>query len=128
MGSVLALDEFRHAIKERENRRPVRIRPVIRGAEIWERDYTQIEAVVFGLLKVRDILTYHLGASDSEFDHHCMDALKAAYLVQDLGTARLKAAIKPIKECLLDIITEDNKREISWALVLIDLIEKAPTV
>ena len=127
MGSVVALEEFRQTLDKREARRPEPERPVIRGAEIWGRNYTEIEAIVFGLLKVRDIVAYYAGGLDQAFDNLCMDALKAAYLIQDLGPAKLKMAIKPIKEWVLDDMTEDNKRDMSWALVLTDLIEKSPT-
>lgn len=123
MGSIVALDEYKRTLGRREARQ----RPKIVGSEIWARDYTDMEAVVFGLLKVRDIVAYHAGGQDTDFDHFCMDALEAAYTVRDGGTARLKEAIKPLKEWLLDSLTDDNKRDISWALVLCDLIEKSPT-
>lgn len=136
MGNVVALDEFRRTLDRRGERRAVPPRPEIRGAEIWGRDYRQVEAVVFGLLKVREIAAYHaslrvVGYADGfgeAFDTLCLDALDAAYHVADRGSARLKAAIKPLKEWLLDVMTEDNKRDIAWALVLVDLIEKSPKV
>ncbi|MCJ2166026.1 MULTISPECIES: hypothetical protein [unclassified Pseudodesulfovibrio] len=127
MGSVVALEEFRQSLGRQKAHQSSPERPAIRGSEIWGRNYTEVEAVVFGLLKVRDIVAYHTREQNSAFDQFCMDALNAAYLVQDLGPARLKAAIKPIKEWVLDCMTEDNKRDMSWALVLTDLIEKSPT-
>ena len=134
MGNVVALEQFRRALDKREERGPVPVRPDIRGAEIWGRDYTEVEAVVFGLLKVREIASYHAALraahhadkSGPAFDRLCMNALDAAYRVEDLGPARLKAAVKPLKEWLLDAMTEDNKRDMAWALVLVDLIEKSP--
>lgn len=126
MGSVVALDEFRQALGKQERKGPAAPRPVIRGGEIWGRNYTEVEAVVFGLLKVREIGLFHCVANGFELDSLCMEALDAAYRVEDLGTDRLKAAIKPLKEWLLDAMTEDNKRDLSWALVLTDLIEKSP--
>ncbi|AMK10297.1 hypothetical protein [Pseudodesulfovibrio indicus] len=126
MGSVVALDEFRQALGRHEPKGAAGPRPVIRGGDIWGRDYTQVEAMVFGLLKVREIGLYHAGTGDPELDTLCLEALDAAYRVTDLGTARLKATIKPLKEWLLAAMTEDNKRDISWALVLTDLIEKSP--
>jgi hypothetical protein len=135
MGNVVALEEFRRTLDRREERGPALPRPEIRGADIWGRDYTNLEAVVFGLLKVREIAAYHAALraarhtdrSDRQaFDSLCLNALEAAYRVEDIGTARLKAAIKPLKERLLDAMTEDNKRDMAWALVLVDLIEKSP--
>ncbi|HKI80076.1 MAG TPA: hypothetical protein VKA04_00380 [Pseudodesulfovibrio sp.] len=135
MGNVVALEEFRRTLDRREERGRGLAQPEIRGADIWGRDYTQLEAVVFGLLKVREIAAYHASlraarhadGAGREFDGLCLDALDAAYRVEDLGPARLKAAVKPLKEWLLDAMTEDNKRDMAWALVLVDLIEKSPT-
>jgi len=127
MGSVVALEEFRQTLGKREPRIPVRKQPKIRGGEIWGRDYTEVEAIVFGLLLIRDIVAYHQGDLNIEFDQLCLNGLEAAYKVNDLGPAKLKEAIKPIKEWVLDDMTEDNKRDMSWALVVADLIEKSPT-
>lgn len=126
MGTIVALNEFRRELGRRENRPARPKRPDIRGSEIWGRDYTQVEAVVYGLLTVRDIASHHAGSRDAEFDQLCLDALDAAYRAEDVGKPGLKAAIKPLKEVLLDMMTEDNKRDLSWALVLCDLIEKSP--
>ncbi|NDV18148.1 hypothetical protein GO013_01780 [Pseudodesulfovibrio sp. JC047] len=126
MGSVVALDEFRHTLQKKEAPVPTREHPDIRGEEIWGRDYTDVEAIVYGLLLIRDIVAYYQGSLDPEFDHLCLNGLEAAYTVSERGTARLKQAIKPIKEWVLDDMTEDNKRDMSWALVVADLIEKSP--
>ena len=126
MGSIVALNEFRRTLGKRDDRPARPERPAIRGSEIWGRDYTDVEAVVFGLLKIRDIAAHHAGARDAAFDQLCLDALDAAYRAADVGKPGLKAAVKPLKESLLDMLTEDNKRDVSWALVLCDLIEKSP--
>ncbi len=126
MGSVVALDQFREAINKKKAG-PVRPpRPPISGGEIWGRDYTEVEAVVFGLLKVRDILAHHMGGNDHSLDQFCMDSLDAAYNIHERGLSNLKTAIKPLKEWILDEMTEDNKRDLSWALVILDLVEKSP--
>ncbi len=127
MGSVVALDEFRQSIEQNERgpKRPPR--PSISGGEIWGRDYKEVEAIVFGLLKVRAIVAHYMGDHDHAFDHLCLGSLEAAYAIGEVGPAKLKGAIKPLKEWILDEMTEDNKRDMSWALVIIDLIEKSPT-
>ena len=126
MGSVVALAEFRQSIEKRDARPPRRERPKISGGEIWGRNYTEVEAIVFGLLKIRDIVAYHTGGHDQAFDHLCLDGLAAAYNIDEMGPRKLKTAIKPIKEWILDEMGEDNKRDMSWALVIVDLIEKSP--
>ena len=126
MGSVVALDDFRQSIERKDLSPPRRERPEIRGGEIWGRDYNTVEAIVFGLLKIRDIVAFYAGDNDYAFDQLCLDGLEAAYRIDDFGTYRLKQAIRPVKEWILDEMTEDNKRDMSWALVIADLIEKSP--
>lgn len=127
MGSVVALDKFRQTILHKEKVPKGPPRPEISGGEIWGRDYRDVEAIVFGLLKVRGIVAHHMGGFDHAFDHLCLESLEAAYEIHEFGPAKLKAAIKPLKEWILDEMTEDNKRDMSWALVILDLIEKSPT-
>lgn len=127
MGSVVALDQFRQDRKEGTGKPAPPARPAIVGAEIWGRDYREIEAIVFGLLKVRGILAHHMGGHDQVFDALCMSCLDAAYEIEKSGSAKLKESIKPLKEWILDEMTEDNKRDLSWSLVILDLIEKSPT-
>jgi len=125
MGSVVALDAFRKTLKA-DGRKVVPPRPEVSGGAVWGRDYREVESVVYGLLQARGLMAHHAGGHDPEFDHRCLVALEAAYRVADLGAAHLKASIAPLKEWILDAITEDNKRDLSWALVLLDLIEKSP--
>lgn len=126
MGSVVALDQFRQNL-EQKNRTPERPpRPPISGGEVWGRNYNEVEAIVFGLLKVRGIVAHYMGEHDAAFDGLCMDSLEAAYAIAEVGPDRLKTTIKPLKEWILDEMTEDNKRDMSWALVILDLIEKSP--
>ncbi|MGL1863583.1 MAG: hypothetical protein OCC46_13750 [Pseudodesulfovibrio sp.] len=127
MGSVVALDEFRRSIRYGGQKPKSPPRPKISGGEIWGRNYNEVEAIVFGLLKVRGIVAHHTGEHDKAFDQLCMISLQAAYSVESGGTANLKEAIRPLKEWILDETTDENKRDMSWALVIIDLIEKSPT-
>lgn len=127
MGTVVAMDAFRESVKQKDTGTERPSRPAISGGEIWGRDYREVEAVVFGLLKVRAMVAHHLGEHDPIFDALCMDTLDAAYTINDSGPAQLKNAIKPLKEWILDEMTEDNKRDMSWTLVILDLIEKSPT-
>ena len=126
MGSVVALESFRRSLRKEESGPKRPDRPVISGGEVWGRDYREVEAVVFGLLKVRGMVAHHMGGFDQGFDALCMDSLEAAYGVEQGGLAKLKASVKPLKEWILDEMTEDNKRDLSWTLVILDLIEKSP--
>ena len=125
MGSVVALDAFRKRL-EGDGKQDAPPRPEVSGGAIWGRDYREVDSVVYGLLQVRGLVAHHAGGYDAEFDHRCMAALEAAYRVEELGLARLGASVRPLKEWILDAFTEDNKRDLSWALVILDLIEKSP--
>ncbi|WP_419786102.1 hypothetical protein [Pseudodesulfovibrio sp.] len=125
MGNVVALDAFRKNM-EAERARISPPRPEIAGADVWGRDYREVEAVVYALIQARGLVAHHEGGYDASYDHHCMQVLEAAYRVKDMGLARLKEAIAPLKVRILDSITEDNKRDLSWALVMLDLVEKSP--
>lgn len=127
MGSVVALDEFRQSLEGCKPARARPERPKISGEQIWGRDYREVEAIVFGLLTVRDLLAYHTGGHDQMFDHFCTNGLDAAYKLKTLGLAHLKTTIKPLKDWILGEIEDDNRRDLSWALVILDLIEKSPT-
>jgi len=127
MGSIVALDAFRASMDKTRTTPSRPKRPEVVGAEIWGRDYREVEAVVYGLLTVRNLVAHHLDGFDPGFDALCMDGLEAAYAVETTGPAHLKTTLRPIKEWILDSMTEDNKRDMSWALVIIDLIEKSPT-
>ncbi len=126
MGSVVALDTFRESIGQTDKKPQKPPRPEISGGEIWGRNYCEVEAIVFGLLKARAMVAHHAGEHDQEFDQLCVIALEAAYNIADTGPAILKRAMKPLKEWILDAMTEDNKRDMSWCLVILDLIEKSP--
>lgn len=126
MGTVVAIEQFKQTLGKKAEP-PARERPVIRGGDIWGRNYTEIEAIVYGLLTIRDIVAFYDGDLNKDFDQLCLNGLDAAYSILDVGPAKLKESIKPIKEWILDSMTEDNKRDMSWALVLADLIEKSPT-
>ena len=127
MGSVVALDAFRESNRQARSSAQRPPRPEVVGGEIWGRDYRDVEAMVFGLLKVRAIVAHHMGEHDPLFDFHCMSGLEAAYEYEQTGPDKLKGATGAMKEWILDAITDENKRDMSWALVIIDLIEKSPT-
>lgn len=127
MGTVVALDQFR---KENNSRTDYVFehpqRPEIFGSEIWGTDYSTVEGVVFGLLKVREIAGFFFGTHDEEFDHMLINALDKAYNYPLHGHDALVAAIRPIKDDMADMINEGNRKPMSLALVILDLIEKSP--
>lgn len=128
MGTVVALDHFRHLREECVDAPGFRTpkRPRIVGSQIWGADYTSADGIVFGLLKVREIASYYFGTYDEEFDQLLMEALEKAYYHDLLGHEKLVRAIAPLKEILAEMINDDNRKPLSIGLVVLDLMEKAP--
>jgi hypothetical protein len=136
MAQVIALDEYRN--RRKELTRPVEEppeRPVFRADDVWGRNYTELEAIVFGLLKVREALRYYT-LYDRDMEELFLGVLDAAYHLgrqregeepeQDDGLIRLKAAVLPLKEYILENMTEDAVKPMKTALIILDLIEKSP--
>ncbi len=127
MGTVVALDQFRKGSEQQTDATfEAPHRPAIFGSEIWGMDYSSMEGVVFGLLKVREIAGFFYGAHDAEFDHMLINALDKAYHYELHGPDALKAAIRPLKADMADMINDNNRKPMSLALVILDLIEKSP--
>ncbi|GAB7021805.1 hypothetical protein [Salidesulfovibrio brasiliensis] len=124
MGTVVALDRFRESVERGREAQPPK--PSIRGTEIWGRDYTRIESVVFGLLKARDIVGHHMGRHDEDVAMMLLNALEKAYKLGECGHEELVAAMRPLKDFIVDCMDEGNRRDLSMAIVILDLIEKSP--
>lgn len=126
MATVIALDEFRR--KRRELTRPPAeppTRPHFSSGDVWGRNYTEIESVVFGLLKVRETLRYYT-AYQEDLEEMLLDVLDAAFHIEECGFPRLKAAILPLKEYILDNLGEEALQPMKTSLIILDLIEKSP--
>lgn len=125
MGQVIALDRWRE--RRLPDPEPVEARrPVFTAGDVWGRDYTDDEAILFGMLKVRDALRYYT-PYDAGLDRLLLDALEAAYRVDELGQAHLGKTVAPLKEYILDYMDEENVKHMKTALILLDLIEKSPS-
>ncbi|MGE4292707.1 MAG: hypothetical protein AB7E32_10910 [Desulfovibrio sp.] len=124
MGQVIALDRWR----ERRLPEPDPVeakRPVFTAGDVWGRDYTDEEAILYGLLKVRDALRYYT-PYDPGLDRLLLDALEAAYRIGETGQLHLSRCIAPLKEYILDFMDEENIKHMKTALILLDLIDKSP--
>ena len=129
MGTVVAFEPFRLEQEELARVCAPPERPHLSGSEIWGRDYTRLESVVYGLLTVRDIAAWCAGCRHPELDSLCLDALQASHGLEETGLAHLKRSIAPLKEWLMDLAeqaTDPARRDLSWGVVLLDLIEKSP--
>lgn len=124
MGQVIALDLWRER-RLPEPEPAVARRPVFSAGDVWGRDYTDEEAILYGVLKVRDALRYYT-SYDPVLDRLLLDVLEAAYLVHEQGQQQLVRRVAPVKEYILDCIDDENIKHMKTALIILDLIEKSP--
>lgn len=124
MGQVIALDSYREP-NFPERRQAANERPVFQAEDVWGRDYTQKEAILYGVFKVRETLLYYTPYHD-DMDRLLLDALEAAYKVAEFGQNHLCEMIGPVKEYVLRYMDEANVKHMKTALILLDLIEKSP--
>ncbi len=126
MSNVIALDDFRR--KRHQLTRPPAEppkRPHFRSGDVWGRNYTELESVVFGLLKVRETLRYYTEYR-SDLEEMLLDVLDTVYNIEEAGIQRLKATILPLKEFILDNLGEEALQPMKTSLIILDLIEKSP--
>lgn len=128
MGSVIALDAYRRGRDPQSRLESVLYpRPHINDSEIFARDYTQIDSVVFAVLKIREILRYHV-RSNEEWQYLVLCVLDAAYHFDAQKSQILKEATLSLKDYVLGEMNTRNGKDMTAALLLLDLIEKSPKV
>ena len=128
MGSVIALEEYKRAREpERSLRSVLYPRPRINDSEIFARNYADIESVVFAILKIREILRYHIQTNE-EWHYLILCVLDAAYHFDAQKSQILKEATSSLKDYVLGEMNAKNGKNMTAALLLLDLIEKSPKV
>lgn len=126
MSNVIALDQFRDEAKSPHQGKVVpRPRPVLTGQDVWTRDYSKLENVLHGLLKVREIIYYYVNFLN-ELDALFMDVVEVVGNPDKHGPAELKAAIAPLKTLAYDLGEGNGKKHMNMAVLILDFIEKTP--
>lgn len=126
MANVIALDEYRRARAGITQDLAPPQRPRFKAGDVWGRDYTEIEAVVYGVLTARQALRYYTRYGD-DLETLFLEVLEAAYRIEETGPERLRDAISPVKDYILEELREENMKHLKTALIILDLIEKSPT-
>lgn len=126
MAQVIALDEFRRAKESLKQDMAPPERPRFTAGDVWGRDYTNVEAVVYGVLTARQALRYYT-SYDEHLESLFLEILEAAYQIEETGARRLREAIFPIKDYIIDHLSEENMKHLKTALIILDLIEKSPS-
>ncbi len=127
MAQILELGEYRESKRrERERAGPLkRMRPKISDKEIWTKDYATMDGVVFGASLIREILDYYC-PYDQEWPYLVLALVDAAYKLEIWGVKEVETAAAALKAFTLSRMTASNKRDMTAALLLADLIEKTP--
>ncbi len=100
------------------------------AASIWDKDYTAFEDIVHGMLLVRQILDEHLHSSE-EWKYHLLELLDQAYqgrgrdAQRPQGNPGLAEAAARLKGYVAEEISILNREDLSVALVVLELIQKA---
>ena len=127
MGTVVSLEEFRKK-KWSVEAGPYSCRlerPRINDGDILARDYSKLDNIVFGILKIRQILSYYVRSND-EWQYLVLCLLNTAYDLDEGQNELLYEAVLPLKEYILNEMDSRNKRDLTAALLILDLIEKTP--
>lgn len=99
--------------------------PKIADADIFSRDFSRVEHIVFAVLKLREILRYHIHDNE-EWQFLLLGVLDAAYHFSSHSPAFLQETALSLKEYILAEMTVENNRDMINALLLCDLVQKSP--
>ncbi|UIJ37611.1 hypothetical protein LWC08_13040 [Desulfobaculum bizertense] len=132
MSGIVALAEFR---KKKEAKRVAsrvshkHTRPTLSDGQIFSKDYTTTEGVLFGVLKIREVLQYYVSDTD-EWNHELMDVLESTskYTQDQEYEAELTERCQTLKGYILGAMNEDNAEDMTLGLLITDLIQKSPAV
>lgn len=111
--------------RQGETDAPVRSSPLFSDVEIWARDYSLADGVVFGVCAVAQILSRHLGR-DGRWPALLLDLLEAAGRHREDGPVPLSRSARDLKDVILGALGRENSRDFSAALLIVDLIEYTP--
>ncbi len=126
MGTVIALDAYRMSKNPEEHLRSILYPPPrINDGQIFARDYSKLDGIVFAVLKIREILRYHV-TTNEEWQYLALQVLDAAYYFNAEKSELLREATRSLKDYILEEMDKRNGKDMTSALLLLDLIEKSP--
>jgi len=127
MSRIIALDAYRERklqLEQAQLAAASRI-PYVSDADIWTKNYTRLDDIIFGILKVKEILDYHLPYHE-EWKHLLLCLLEHAYFSRDeKQKSDLSDAAAILKIYVVEEINVVNKKDMGIALVILELIQKA---
>ncbi len=100
-------------------------RPAIAKQEIWRRDFSSLDGIIYGLLKIREILGFQLHYHE-EWKHYLLQMLDVAYHTAGSERARLLGdVVADFKSFLFEETTPENKEDMALVILVLELIEKS---
>jgi len=99
--------------------------PYINDSQVWSKDYSKLENVVFGLLKIREVLNYYLYYEDV-WAYLLLNLLDAAAMSTPEDHTELHEAVAHLRNYIVQAVDATNRKNMFAALLILDLIEKAP--
>lgn len=127
MAKVIAMNAFRHGLMPGLHARDASSadEPYLNDSQLWSKDYSKLENVVFGLLKIREVLNYHLYYEDV-WPYLLLNVLDAVALAAPDGRGALREACSHLRNYILQAVDANNRKGLYACLIVLDLIEKAP--
>ncbi|WP_243361229.1 hypothetical protein [Fundidesulfovibrio terrae] len=99
--------------------------PYINDSQVWSKDYSKLESVVFGVLKIREVLNYYLYYEDV-WAYLLLNLLDAAAHATPEDHSELAEAAAHVRNYMVQAVDAGNRKNMQAALLILDLIEKAP--
>lgn len=128
MATVISIQEFRRrtvpiaaASEAARKKSPLRICK----DEIWAHDFSSLTGVVFGAMRVREILDHHFPLHE-EWKHHLLCVLDICQRTQGRERANaLAETIFDFKSCIYELTTPENAKDMALAVLVLELIERS---
>jgi len=99
--------------------------PYINDSQVWSKDYSKLESVLFGVLKIREVLNYYLYYEDV-WTYLLLNLLDAAAHSTPEQHGELSEAAAHLRNYMVQAVDASNRRNMYAAMLILDLIEKAP--
>jgi hypothetical protein len=127
MSTVISMREYLRDKVERAPAPPDEAsgEPYINDSQVWSRDYSKLENVVFGVLKIREVLNFYLYYEDV-WAYLLLNLLDAAAMATPEDHAELAEAAAHLRNYMVQAVDATNRKNMFAAMLILDLIEKAP--
>lgn len=127
MAQILSLDAYRQdRLRQRAGpSSPPPRRPCCNDRELWTRDYREPENIIYAVLKIKEILDYHL-YYDDVWPYLLLSFMEAVHNLNSGEGSDLPGTGASLKDYVHSAVSQENKRDLAMVLLLIELMEKSP--